>query len=168
MLPAEGLDVYRPRNPRASAYYRCVESHFEELEQIWDDRYASRFGFWRPYVTKVIYRYLDCSDLHMGFARVRCTDCGHEYLLPFSCKRRHFCPSCHQKRVIEYGEWLIETVLKAVPHRQWVFSIPKRLRIYFLYDRKLLAKLSKCGWKVIEKCLESGAGQGGGVAGGSI
>jgi hypothetical protein len=30
---------------------------------------------------------------------------------------------------------------KDVPHRHWVFSIPKRLRIYFLYDRKLLAKL---------------------------
>jgi hypothetical protein len=33
-------------------------------------------------------------------ARVKCEDCGHEYLLAFSCKRRHFCPSCHQKRVV--------------------------------------------------------------------
>ena len=23
------LDVYQPRNPKASAYYRCVENHFE-------------------------------------------------------------------------------------------------------------------------------------------
>ena len=38
-----------------------------------------------------------------------------------------FCPSCHQKRVVEYGEWLLSNVLKNVPHRQWVFSIPKRL-----------------------------------------
>jgi hypothetical protein len=37
-----------------------------------------------------------------------------------------------------------------------------------LYDRKLLAKLSKCGWNVIQKCLESGAGQSGGVAGATI
>nr|MBC8362431.1 transposase zinc-binding domain-containing protein [Candidatus Desulfatibia profunda] len=49
----------------------------------------------------MIYRYLDCGILHNGFARVRCEDCGHEYLLAFSCKRRHFCPSCHQKRVVE-------------------------------------------------------------------
>lgn len=28
-----------------------------------------------------------------------------EYLLAFSCKRRHFCPSCYQKRVVEFGEW---------------------------------------------------------------
>jgi len=92
------FDVYQPRNPKASAYYRCVEDHFEQLEAVWDERYQRRFGFWRPYVTDVIQRYLDCGDLYFGFARVKCEDCGHEYLLAFSCKRRHFCPSCHQKR----------------------------------------------------------------------
>ncbi len=29
------FDVYEPRNPKASAYYRCVEDHFEELETVW-------------------------------------------------------------------------------------------------------------------------------------
>ncbi len=134
-------------------YYRCVEDHFEQLEAVWDERYLRRFGFWRPYVTDVIQRYLDCGDLHFGFARVKCEDCGHEYLLAFSCKRRHFCPSCHQKRVVEFGEWLCTEVLKYVPHRQWVFSIPKRLRIYFMMDRKLLAKLSQCAWKVLNLYL---------------
>jgi len=63
---------------------------------------------WQQAATQdVIYRYLDCGDLHNGFARVKCKDCGHEYLLAFSCKRRHFCPSCHQKRVIEFGECLV-------------------------------------------------------------
>ncbi len=57
-------------------------------------------------------------------------------------KRRHFCPSCHQKRVVEFGEWLCEEVLKAVPHRHFTFSIPKILRRYFLYDRSLLSGLS--------------------------
>ena len=80
---------------------------------------------------------------------IKCEDCGHEYLLAFSCKLRHFCPSCHQKRVVEFGEWLCTEVLKYVPHRQWVFSIPKRLRIYFMFDRRLLAKLSRCAWKVL-------------------
>jgi hypothetical protein len=44
-------------------------------------------------------------------------------------------------------------VLKYVPHRQWVFSIPKRLRIYFMFDRKLLTKLSRCAWKVLNLYL---------------
>ena len=80
---------------------------------------------------------------------IKCEDCGHEYLLAYSCKRRHFCPSCHQERVVEFGEWLCEKVLKYVPHRQWVFSIPKRLRIYFMFDRSLLTKLSRCAWKAL-------------------
>ncbi len=112
-----GTDIYRSWNPRTSDYFCSVEANFEELEGIWDDRYASRYGYWRPYTLDVIYRYLDCGDLHGGFARVKCKDCGHEFLRAFSCKRRHFCPSCHQKRVIEFGEWLCTEVLESVPHR---------------------------------------------------
>jgi hypothetical protein len=39
---------------------------------------------------------------------------------------------------------LHDNVLFPVPHRQYVFSIPKIIRRYFLYDRKLLGKLSQC------------------------
>jgi hypothetical protein len=94
--------------------------------------------------------YLDCGDLHNGFARVKCKDFNHEYLLAFSCKRRHFCPSCHQKRVVEFGEWLCANVLKRVPHRHFVFSLPKILRRHFLHDRKLLHDLSRCAWESLK------------------
>jgi hypothetical protein len=56
--------------------------------------------------------------------------------------------------VIEFGEWLCEEVLKAVPHRHFVFSIPKILRRYFLYDRKLLSDLSRCGWESLKLFLK--------------
>jgi len=146
--------VYRPRNPQDSDYYRCVEDNFETFVQIYDEHFSRQYGFWRPYIEQVIYRYLDCGDLHNGFARVKCKDCGHEYLLAFSCKRRHFCPSCHQKRVVEFGEWLCMDVLKNIPHRHFVFSIPKILRRYFLYDRKLLADLSRCAWGSLKAFLQ--------------
>ena len=45
---------------------------------------------------------------------------------------------------------ICEEVLKAVPHRHFVFSIPKILRRYFLYDRKLLSELSRCGWESLK------------------
>lgn len=144
-------DHYQPRNPQTSQYYRCIEDHFEAFEHVYDERFSRKYGFFRPYVKDVIYRYLDCGILHNGFARVKCTDCGHEYLLAFSCKRRHFCPSCHQKRVVEFGQWLCCEVLKKVPHRHVVFSIPKILRRYFLYDRKLLAGLSRCAWETLKE-----------------
>lgn len=49
---------------------------------VWEDRYERQCGFWRPYIQDVIYRYLDCGDLRNDFARVKCADCSHEYLLP--------------------------------------------------------------------------------------
>ncbi len=71
--------------------------------------------------------------------------------------------------VVVFGEALCENVLKYVPHRQWVFSIPKRLRIYFMFDRKLLSKLSQCVWKVLRVYLkhavcDEGAGPGAVIA----
>ena len=150
-LPAA---VYCPRNPQSSDYYRCVEDYFETFVGIYDEHFSRQYGFWRPYVEQVIYRYLDCGDPHNGFARVKCKDCDHEYLLAFSCKRRHFCPSCHQKRVVEFGEWLCVDVLKKIPHRHFVFSIPKILRRYFLYDRKLLADLSRCAWESLKVFIQ--------------
>jgi hypothetical protein len=157
--------VYQQRNPETSQYYQCVEDHLETFEQVYDDRFPKQYGFLRPYVKNVIYRYLDCGILINGFARVRCGDCGHEYLLAFSCKRRHFCPSCHQKRVVEFGEWLCEEVLKAVPHRHFVFSIPKILRKYFLYDRKLLSGLSRCGWETLKVFFQEAFTEDGAVPG---
>jgi hypothetical protein len=62
--------------------------------------------------------------------------------------------------VLEFGEFLNNEVLKEVPHRQWVFSLPKRLRVYFLFDRKLLAKLSQCAWKVLSRYLEQSVSSG--------
>jgi hypothetical protein len=70
--------------------------------------------------------------------------------------------------VVEFGEWLCEEVLKHVPHRQWVFSIPKRLRIYFLFDRKLLTKLSRCAWKVLNLYLTQAIAYGDAKAGAAI
>ncbi len=75
--------------------------------------------------------------------RVRCPDCHHEYLLAFSCRGRWFCPSCHAKKVILFGQHLRDNVLYPVPHRQYVFSIPIILRRFFKYDRKLLGKLCR-------------------------
>jgi len=59
------------RHPQDSDYYRCVEDYFETFIQIYDEQFSQQYGFWRPYVEQVIYRYLDCGDLHSGFAPVK-------------------------------------------------------------------------------------------------
>ena len=40
-------------------------------------------------------------------------------------------------------------MLKNVPHRHFVFSIPKIIRIYFLFDRTLLKELTRIAWDVL-------------------
>ncbi len=37
--------------------------------------------------------------------------------------------------VMEFGEYLHDEILLDVPHWQWVFTIPKRLRPYFMHNR---------------------------------
>ena len=46
-------------------------------------------------------KFLECGDLKYGFARVRRPKCREEYFVPFSCRVRCFCPSCHEKRALE-------------------------------------------------------------------
>jgi len=76
-----------------------------------------------------------------------------------------FWPSCHQKRVVEFGEWLCSHVLRKVPHRHVVVSIPKILRRYFLYDRSLLSELSLCAWEALRVFFREAVSQKGAVPG---
>ncbi len=103
LLAGELKPPYLPRVPQQSVYYRLVEEHFERLERVWEEHYQARLGYWRCFVSEVIYKYLECGDPYFGFARFKCEDCNHEYLLAFSCKCRLFCPSCHQKRVVDHN-----------------------------------------------------------------
>jgi len=58
---------------------------------------------------------------------------------------------------VGFGEWLCGSVVKAVPQRHVVFGIPKILRRYFLYDRKLRSVLSRCAWEAISEYLQAAA-----------
>ena len=92
--------VYQPRNPKASPLWRCVDAQFEEFLQVYSERYQPRYGVLRDVIPEVVGKFLECGDLEKGFARVRCPECRHEFLVAFSCKARWFCPSCHQKKVL--------------------------------------------------------------------
>jgi hypothetical protein len=100
---------------------------------------------------RTIERFLRCGDPHHGFARIYCDACGHDYLLAFSCKSRYFCPSCHQKRVLLYGEWVEENVLAPVAHRQYVFTVPRLLRPFFARRREWLGELCRIAARLLSQ-----------------
>ena len=126
--------VYRPRRPKESPLWQCLCAHFYDFVQA----YPEKYGFLKPVVEDVVNKYLDCGDLTKGFARIYCENCKKSMLLPFSCKGRWFCPSCHEKKVLLFGEFITGTIAFPVPHRQYVFSLPIMLRVYFRNNRQLL------------------------------
>jgi ribosomal protein S27E len=123
--------------------------YFERFLAEYESRFEKEYGFLRPIVKELVERYLDCGNPRCGFARIRCPDCGEERLLMFSCRTRGFCPSCHAKRLEEWGEWMRETLLLDVPHRQVVFVMPKMLRVFFKYNRRLLGDLCRCALRCL-------------------
>ena len=140
---------YRPRDHEASPFFKIVRNHFNEFERVYPERFQQKYGFWRPVIHSSIEKFLKCGDLKEGFARVRCPDCKEEFFVAYSCRQRSCCPSCDQKRSLLLAYRLKDEVLAQVSHRQWVFTIPKRLRVYFRYDRKLLGKLCRAAWETL-------------------
>jgi len=157
--------VYHPRSPTASPLYKLLADYFDHFEVVYAERFNRSHGFFRPVISNVVRAYLKCGDLTQGFARVRCPACHHEYLLAFSCRGRWFCPSCHAKKVAQFGELLRENILYPLPHRQYVFSIPIILRKFFLYNRKLLSSLSKAAVDSLQIFLRTALGLKDGIVG---
>ena len=96
---------------------------------------------------KALDKYLSCGILAHGCARALCLHCNHSELIAFSCKRRCLCPSCDAKRAVIFAESLRGDVLLKLPHRHGVFTVPKRIRPYFKFDRSLHQILYACAWQ---------------------
>jgi len=84
--------------------YRVLFHHIDRFLKAYESSFEREYGYLRPIVQEVVDKYLDCGNPKCGFARIRCSDCGTEKLLMFSCKTRGFCPSCHAKRREEWGD----------------------------------------------------------------
>jgi len=96
------------------------------------------------HVERELRAYLTCGILCFGFGRARCASCGQGFVVAFSCKGRGVCPSCNGRRMAQSAAHLVDRVIPPVPVRQWVISVPKRLRC-FLADRPSAARSSWTG-----------------------
>jgi ribosomal protein S27E len=106
--------------------------YFERFLAEYEGRFEKEYGFLRPIVKEVVERYLDCGNPRYGFSRIRCPDCGAERFVLFSCRTRGFCPSCHAKRIEEWGE----------------------SRVFFRYKRKLLGDLCRLALRALTRYSE--------------
>ena len=149
---------YKRRQPESSVLYQLVYHARDDLERAWEERFQPTYGVLRDEVLTTFDEYMNCGILAHGAARVYCDECKHSMLLAFSCKRRGVCPSCGAKRAVKFAEALYGTVLEDVPHRHIVFTIPKRLRTFFKYDRRLLSILFSAAREALKDILTKDGG----------
>jgi len=122
-----------------------------------------------------VQRFLACGDYRRGIARIKCRnpDCGLEYFRPFSCSVFHslvgpphrLCPSCSQKRTLLLGEYMNEQLLLRLPHRQFVFTLPGVLRVFFHHDKRLHGEISRLIYGLVSDFVTEAAGRPLGTAG---
>src|SRR6266700_1289763 len=137
MAPA--LATYEPRDPSRTVLYHVIADHLETFLAALD---ADPEDPGLPaYVQREFYAYLQCGILAHGFLRLGCDTCPKELLLPFSCKRRGFCPSCAARRMAQTAAHLVECVIPWVPTRQWVVSVPIPLRYWMAASPDLTAQV---------------------------
>ena len=104
-----------------------------------------------------------CGILAHGFARARCSGCGYDFLVAFSCKGRGVCPSCNARRMVETAAHLVDYVLPPLPVRQWVLSVPKRIRPFLHHNPAIASAVLRIFLRAIRTTLRDaspGAGPG--------
>jgi hypothetical protein len=130
-----GQQTYVRRQPEQTVLHRVIREHLEtflaEARQRGGGEGLPRF------VERELREFLTCGVMARGFARFRCDGCAREILVAFSCKGRGFCPSCCGRRMGELAAHLVDGVLGGLPVRQWVLTLPFRLRYRLAYDHRL-------------------------------
>ena len=107
--------------------------------------------------------YLRCGILAHGFARARCSGCGYDFVVAFSCRSRGACPSCNARRMVETAATLVDHVLPPLPVRQWVLSVPKRLRPFLHHNPAIASAVLRiflCAIRTTLREASPGAGSG--------
>ncbi|MDH3227716.1 MAG: transposase, partial [Thermoleophilia bacterium] len=137
LLTSSSAAGYERHRPEETALHTVVREQLETFlaRAREDDRPAPRF------IEQELRAYLRCGILAHGFLRLHCDACGHDRLVPFSCKRRGFCPSCGGRRMADTAAHLVDCVLPEVPIRQWVLTLPYPLRYRCAYDAALTTEI---------------------------
>ena len=135
--PTGSGGAYQRREPERTLLHRIVRENLASFLAEAAQRYPS--GELPHFIACEFERYLRCGLLCHGFARVRCPTCCDELLVAFSCKNRGVCPSCSARRMADTAAHLRDRVLPDVPVRQFVMTMPKRLRFVLAWRPKLIS-----------------------------
>jgi len=115
------------------------------------------------FVVRAFDNFVRCGQLRYGCAHFCCGGCALEHVVALSCKSRGFCSRCGGRRMTELAAHLIDRVLPEVPVRQWVLSVPWRVRIKAAYDSDFASLILRMVAQTLLRFYESNGGRGGAV-----
>ena len=152
--PSNATAVYVRHRPETTLLYQIVQEYWPEFQA----ELASHGRYLPAYVIKEFDEFLKCGRLQYGFLRVRCEACHDEKLVPFSCKRRGFCPSCGARRMADSAALLVDEILPHRPMREWVLSVPFPLRFLFASQPAVMGQALGIIYRAISTHLAHEAG----------
>jgi len=133
---------YRRRDPQTGALHRVPRENLETF--LARAQSAGNDGRGVPsFVADELRSHLRCGVLAHGLIRLHCGKCRKDDVIALSCKGRGFCPRCGGRRMTELAAHISDHVLPNVPVRQWVLTVPHRLRFRLGYDHELSKKVLK-------------------------
>ena len=122
--------IWGRRKPEDTVLYRVMGEHlvtFLAMAEVRSQAAPGQSGLPR-YVRRELEGFLSCGILARGFVRAVCPSCHQSIVVAYSCKARSVCPSCTGRRMAEFAAHVVDNVLPGVPVRQWVLSLPHRVR----------------------------------------
>jgi hypothetical protein len=117
------------REPERAVLQRAVQAGWAAFVRSVAAKERSVLRFCRREIEAI----LRCGVLAHGVARVHSDGCGADDVVAFSCTGRGICPSCGAVRMVDTAAWLCDAALPEVPVRQWVLSLPYRVRALCAY-----------------------------------
>jgi len=57
-----------------------------------------------------------------------------------------------------FAKYLTQKVLLDLPHRHFVFALPRALRLFFHHDRKLFSEVSRLVYRLMQNFYHEAAG----------
>jgi len=145
---------YERRRPEKTPLHKIISENLANWLEWRDEAERPVPG----YVEDELRGYLECGILCFGFARAVCMSCRTGFVVAFSCKGRGVCPSCNGRHMAQTAAHLADHVIPPVPVRQWVISVPKRLRGMLADRPRAVAALTRIFLDEIERLLCAAAG----------
>lgn len=140
---------YEQRKPETTLMHQIIREHLNTFveEMFHEERTMPQ------YILKTIDRYLECGIPAHGVIKMACESCGTSFALPFSCKCRGICPSCHARRAAELAAHMVDNVIPHNPVRQYVVNLPFPLRFWMATHKHILARVCNIICSIIQEFI---------------